>query len=317
MPGVGGSSCMPSESPAEAPSAVVPPHGYADFGAYAAKLAHFIQKVPKAELHLHIEGTLEPEMMFLLAARNGVALPYASAEDARKAYDFEDLQSFLDLYYKGCSVLQHEQDFYDLTYAYLDKVASQNVAHVELFFDPQSHLANGVGFATFMAGMKRAAKDAEEKLGVDTTLIMCFLRHLPAEDAMKTLDLALEYKDDIAAVGLDSSELGNPPSKFTEVFKRAQDEGGWPGVAHAGEEGPASYIWDAIRLLKVRRVDHGVRCLEDPELVAYLIETQIAELAKNSFRASFLPDEIKAHYYELVDAQLAIFSAHIDKLTGV
>jgi adenosine deaminase len=233
-----------------------------------------IQDIPKAELHIHIEGSLEPELMFMLAERNKVELPYQSVEEIRQAYQFENLQSFLDLYYAGANVLQTEQDFYDLTWAYLQRAAKDNVRHTEIFFDPQSHTDRGIAFETVYQGIYQALQDAKTRLGISSQIILCFLRHLSAEAAMATLEQALPYKDAIPAVGLDSSELGHPPSKFKEVFDRARAEG-FRTVAHAGEEGPAEYIWEAIELLHVSRIDHGVRCIDDPKLVEYLIEHQI------------------------------------------
>lgn len=230
--------------------------------------------LPKAELHIHIEGSLEPEMMFDLAQRNGLALPYDSVEAVRAAYQFENLQSFLDLYYAGAQVLQTEQDFYDLTWAYLQKCAAQAVRHTEIFFDPQTHTDRGIPFEVVHSGITQALGDARVQLGVSSGLILCFLRHLSAEAAMATLEQALPYLGSILAVGLDSSELGHPPSKFQAVFDRARAEG-FLTVAHAGEEGPTEYIWEAIRLLNVSRIDHGVRCVEDPALVDYLVEHQI------------------------------------------
>jgi adenosine deaminase len=226
----------------------------------------FIHDLPKAELHLHIEGTLEPELMFALAERNGVELSYASVEEVRSAYQFQDLQSFLDLYYQGTAVLVHEQDFYELALAYLRTAASQNVRHAEIFFDPQAHTDRGVAFETVITGLLRALDEAENAWGITTKLILCFLRHLSAESAMATLEEALPFRDRIVAVGLDSSELGHPPSKFEAVFEKAMGLG-FLTVAHAGEEGPPAYIWEALNLLRVSRIDHGVRCLEDPKLV--------------------------------------------------
>ena len=234
----------------------------------------FIQGMPKAELHIHIEGSLEPEMMFELAQRNGVTLRYASAEEARRAYDFGDLQSFLDLYYEGMQVLLYEQDFYDLTWAYLRKVSEQTVRHVEIFFDPQAHTDRGVAFESVISGIYRALLDAERQLGISSKLIMCFLRHLSAEAAMETFRTALPFGHRIAAVGLDSSEVGHPPRDFKAVFDRAREHG-FLTVAHAGEEGPPEYIWQALDDLKVSRVDHGVRCTEDPKLVERLREEQV------------------------------------------
>jgi adenine deaminase len=234
----------------------------------------FIQGMPKAELHIHIEGSLEPEMMFELAQRNGVTLRYASAEEARRAYDFGDLQSFLDLYYEGMQVLLYEQDFYDLTWAYLRKVSEQTVRHVEIFFDPQAHTDRGVAFESVISGIHRALLDAERQLGISSKLIMCFLRHLSAEAAMETFRTALPFGNRIVAVGLDSSEVGHPPRDFKAVFDRAREHG-FLTVAHAGEEGPPEYIWQALDDLKVSRIDHGVRCTEDPKLVERLREEQV------------------------------------------
>ena len=234
----------------------------------------FIRDIPKAELHIHIEGSLEPELMFALAQRNNVSLPYPSVDAVRAAYQFENLQSFLDLYYAGAAVLQTEQDFYDLTWAYLERCAAQNVRHTEIFFDPQTHTERGIPFETVHAGIYRALQDAKQQWGLTSYLILCFLRHLSAESAMTTLEQALPFKSTISAVGLDSSELGHPPAKFQKVFDRARAEG-FLTVAHAGEEGPAEYIWEAIKLLDVARIDHGVRCVEDPQLVDYLVQRQI------------------------------------------
>lgn len=237
-------------------------------------MEEFIQNLPKVELHLHIEGTLEPEMMFELAQRNNIDLPYDSVSEVKEAYDFDNLESFLDIYYQGSQVLQQERDFYDLTWAYLEKAASQNVRHTEIFFDPQSHTDRGIAFETAYQGIYRALENGKSKLGISSQLILSFLRHLSEEEAFATLDLALPYKDTMPAVGLDSAEQGNPPSKFKRVFDKAQAEG-FLTVAHAGEEGPPEYIWEAINLLKVSRIDHGVRSMEDPKLLDYLVEKQI------------------------------------------
>jgi adenosine deaminase len=234
----------------------------------------FIRDIPKAELHLHIEGTLEPELMFALAARHGVALPYASVEALRAAYSFDSLQSFLDLYYAGAAVLRDADDFHALTLAYLRRAHADGVVHVEIFFDPQTHTERGIAFATVIEGITRALADGERELGISHRLILCFLRHLSADDAMRTLEQALPYRDQIAAVGLDSSERGHPPSKFTEVFARARGEG-FLTVAHAGEEGPPQYIVEALDLLQVARIDHGVRCEEDPALVERLAASRV------------------------------------------
>lgn len=237
-------------------------------------MIEFINQVPKAELHLHLEGSLEPELMFALAQRNNIQLPFESVEDVRAAYQFTDLQSFLDIYYQCAGVLQTEADFYDMTWAYLLRCQADNVIHTEPFFDPQTHTERGIPFETVINGISRALADGREKLGISSCLIMCFLRHLSEADAMETLSQALPYKHLLTGVGLDSSELGHPPEKFQQVFKRAMDAG-LVTVAHAGEEGPASYIWQALELLKVQRIDHGVRCIEDPVLVEHLVATQI------------------------------------------
>lgn len=234
----------------------------------------FIHGLPKVELHLHIEGTLEPELLFDLAKRNKIQIPFASPEELRKAYQFSDLQSFLDIYYQGANVLLTEQDFYDLTWAYLERCKEDNVIHTEIFFDPQTHTERGVAFETVINGIYGALSDAEIKLGITSELIMCFLRHLSEEHAFETLEQALPFKDKIIGIGLDSSEAGHPPEKFKRVFKKALDEG-FLTVAHAGEEGPAQNIHDALEMLKVSRVDHGVRCVEDSSLVEQLIHTKM------------------------------------------
>lgn len=233
-----------------------------------------IRQLPKVELHLHIEGSLEPELMFSLAERNGIKLPYSSIDEVRAAYDFSDLQSFLDIYYAGAQVLLKEQDFYDMTWAYLEHCRADKVRHTEVFFDPQTHTDRGVAFETVIEGISRALQDGREQLGITSYLILCFLRHLSAEAAMETLEQALPWKDRIIGVGLDSSEKGHPPEKFQAVFDRARAEG-FLTVAHAGEEGPPEYIEQALDLLKVERIDHGVRCLENPLLVRRLQKEQI------------------------------------------
>ena len=233
----------------------------------------FIEGLPKAELHIHIEGSLEPELMFELAARNNISLPFGSIEEVRKAYNFSDLQSFLNIYYAGAGVLINEQDFYDMTWAYLKKAHAQNVRHTEIFFDPQTHTNRGVPFETVINGVHAALVDAEHELELSSKLIMCFLRHLSAAAATETLEQALPFKDLIVAVGLDSSEVGQPPQKFTAVFDQARALG-FRTVAHAGEEGPPEYIWQALDLLKVSRIDHGVRCVEDTRLVERLAAEQ-------------------------------------------
>jgi adenosine deaminase len=228
-----------------------------------------ISRLPKVELHLHIEGTLEPEMVFAKAAKHGVTLAHPSVEALRAAYQFDDLQSFLDLYYAGCDVLRDEDDFYDLCWAYLERAAADGVVHVEIFFDPQTHTARGVPYETVHRGLRRALADGERRLGITSAMILCFLRHLSEEDAFATLAQARPFAGELAGVGLDSGERGNPPSKFERVFAAARELGLRP-VAHAGEEGPAAYIREALDLLGVVRVDHGVRCDEDPALVAEL-----------------------------------------------
>lgn len=237
-------------------------------------LSDLIHALPKTELHLHIEGTFDPELMFEIARRNKVPLPYDGVDEIRAAYDFANLQSFLDLYYAGATALRTRRDFYDLTHAYLDKMSGENVRHVEIFFDPQTHTDRGVPFSEVIEGIDGALVDGRNNLGITSRLILCFLRHLSEEEAFKTLGQALPYKDRITAVGLDSSEAGHPPSKFRNVFKAARDEG-FLAVAHAGEEGPADYIRQALDLLEVRRIDHGVRCTEDPALVRRLADERI------------------------------------------
>ncbi len=234
----------------------------------------FIRGLPKAELHLHIEGTLEPEMAFELARKHGISLPYPSVEALRRAYDFHNLQSFLDLYYQGANVLRDEDDFHALTWAYLERARAQGVVHAEVFFDPQTHTDRGIAFETVLNGIWNALDDARRELGLSSRLILCFLRHLSAEAAMQTLEAALPYKDRIYAVGLDSSELGHPPSKFSKVFERARQKG-FLTVAHAGEEGPPAYIHEALDDLRVSRIDHGVRCEQDAELCKRLAAEQV------------------------------------------
>ena len=234
----------------------------------------WLNALPKAELHMHLEGSLEPELMFKLAERNRIQLPWDSVESLRSAYAFNNLQEFLDIYYQGANVLQTEQDFYDLTWAYLQKCEEQNVIHVEPFFDPQTHTARGVSLEVAITGISEALADARDMLGISSGLILSFLRHLPEDEAFATLQQAMPFRDLFFAVGLDSSEIGHPPSKFTNVFAKARAEG-LLAVAHAGEEGPPAYVWEALDLLKVSRIDHGVRAWEDPRLMARLIEEQI------------------------------------------
>jgi adenine deaminase len=229
----------------------------------------FIEGIPKAELHLHIEGTLEPELMFQIAKRNNIEIKYKSIKDLKAAYNFNNLQEFLDLYYDGANVLKNEIDFYDMTWAYYEKIHSENVIHTEIFFDPQTHTNRGVEFKTIITGIQKAIEDAKTEFGISSKLIMCFLRDLDALSAMKTLEEALPFKDWIAAVGLDSAEVGNPPSKFKDVFNSASKYG-LLTVAHAGEEGPAEYVWEAINHLNVSRIDHGNNSLDDELLVGEL-----------------------------------------------
>jgi len=234
----------------------------------------FIEAMPKAELHLHIEGTLEPEMMIALAQRNGIQLPYADVDAVRRAFAFGSLQDFLDVYYAGMSVLVTSRDFFDLAFAYLSRMHSQNVRHVEIFFDPQGHTARGVSFDTVLSGLVDALEHAKRDFGISSKLIMCFLRHLPEEEAFSTLKDACRCRDHIFAIGLDSSEKGHPPSKFSRVYREARQQG-FVAVAHAGEEGPPAYICEALDDLEVKRIDHGNRALEDPYLVQRLVNDQV------------------------------------------
>jgi adenosine deaminase len=266
-----------------------------------------VDRMPKAELHLHIEGTLEPELMFELAERNGVELPYKSAAEVREAYQFSDLQSFLDIYYQSTRVLLHDRDFYDLTWAYLKKAHEQNVRHAEIFCDPQAHTARHVAISEIIGGIDRALRDGERKFDISSKLILCFLRHLPAEEAMQTLIDALPYRDRFAGVGLDSSEFGHPPEKFKAVFSRAREEGLF-AVAHAGEEGPPDYVWQALDALGALRIDHGVRCLEDPALIERLrsdrVPLTVCPLSNVKLRVF---DSIESHnFLKLLDAGLCI-----------
>jgi adenosine deaminase len=238
------------------------------------EIIEFIKKIPKAELHLHIEGSLEPELMFGLAKKNKIKIPFGSVDEIRNAYNFHNLQSFLDIYYQGSKVLISEQDFFDLTWAYLLKSKENNILHTEIFFDPQTHTNRGIKFDLVINGIHRAILKAEKELGISSKIIMCFLRHLGEQSAFKILDQALKHKDKIVGVGLDSSEIGYPPSKFERVFNKAIEEN-FLTVAHAGEEGPPKYIWEALDLLKVKRIDHGIRCLEDEKLVQKLRFDQI------------------------------------------
>jgi adenine deaminase len=239
------------------------------------RLPDLLRRMPKAELHIHIEGSLEPELIFALAQRNRIKLPYASVEALRTAYAFSNLQTFLDIYYAGASVLIQEQDFYDMAHAYLARAATDNVARAEIFFDPQTHTARGVAMETVINGLHRACVNAKAELGVDAALILCFLRHLSEEEAFETLEQALPYRDKFIGIGLDSSEVGNPPEKFAKVFKRCKDLG-FHLVAHAGEEGPPAYVWSALDVLKVERIDHGVQSSKDALLMQRLAKDRIA-----------------------------------------
>ncbi|MDP0596376.1 MAG: adenosine deaminase [SAR86 cluster bacterium] len=240
-----------------------------------SEISHkWLNGLPKIELHLHIEGTLEPELLFRLAKRNSIQLPFNSVNEVKKAYQFSNLQDFLDIYYQGAEVLLHKQDFYDLTWAYLLMCSQQNVMHVEPFFDPQTHTVRGVPFETIVSGIAEALADGKAKLGITSRLIMCFLRHLSEESAIETLKSSEQFTDVIYGVGLDSAEMGNPPEKFINVFSKAKDMG-YKLVAHAGEEGPASYIWSSLDALNVQRIDHGIRAIDDPDLMLRLIESQM------------------------------------------
>jgi adenosine deaminase len=238
------------------------------------RLPGLLRRMPKAELHIHIEGSLEPELIFEMSRRNGVAIPYASVEELRRAYAFTNLQSFLDIYYAGASVLMKEQDFQDMAFAYLQRAKADNVVHAEIFFDPQTHTARGVSMETVINGLHRATVEGSAKLGVDSSLILCFLRHLSEENAFQTLEQAIPYLDKFIGVGLDSSEVGHPPEKFARVFARCR-ELGLHLVAHAGEEGPPAYVWSALDVLKVERIDHGVRSTQDPQLMKRLAVDRI------------------------------------------
>lgn len=266
-----------------------------------------IKRLPKAELHLHIEGSLEPELMFRLAKKNQIEIPYKDIEDVRRAYNFTNLQTFLDIYYAGANVLITQDDFYDLTWEYILKCVEDNVIHTEIFFDPQTHTARGVAFEAVLIGIKRALADAKAQYGITSCIIMCFLRHLSQEEAFKTLEQALPFKDDIIGVGLDSSELGNPPSKFKDVFKKAKEEG-FKLVAHAGEEADFSYIYEALDLLDISRIDHGVQSIKSAELMQRLKDEQMPlTVCPNSNIELRVFDNYKAHNIkELLDYGLNI-----------
>ncbi len=271
----------------------------------ADRLPELLRRMPKAELHIHIEGSLEPELIFALAQRNGVALPYASVDELRRAYAFTNLQSFLDIYYAGASVLLTEQDFYDMAQAYLLRAAQDKVIHAELFFDPQTHTARGVPMETVIHGLHRGCVDAKAELGVSASLILCFLRHLSEEDAFETLEQALPYRDKLIGVGLDSGEIGNPPEKFARVFTRCR-ELGFHLVAHAGEEGPPAYVWTALDVLKVERIDHGVQSSKDAALMQRLAKDRIALTVcpLSNLKLCVFPDLASHNLRQLLDAGL-------------
>ena len=269
------------------------------------RLPALLCAMPKAELHIHIEGSLEPELIFALAQRNGVSIPYASVEDLRRAYAFTDLQSFLDIYYAGASVLIQEQDFYDMAWAYFERAAADNVVHAELFFDPQTHTARGVKVETVLNGLHRACLDAQAQLGVSASLILCFLRHLSEEEAFSTLEQALPFRDKFIGIGLDSSEVGHPPEKFARVFARCRTLG-FRLVAHAGEEGPPAYVWSALDVLKVERIDHGVQSVKDPVLMQRLAKDRIplTVCPLSNLKLCVFPDLSHHNLGDLLDAGL-------------
>ena len=272
----------------------------------ADRMSALLRQMPKAELHIHIEGSLEPELIFALARRNGVPLPYASVDALRSAYAFTNLQSFLDIYYAGASVLITEQDFYDMAMAYFARAAADHVTHTELFFDPQTHTARGVSMQTVINGLHRACVDAQTQFGVSALLIMCFLRHLSEEEAFETLEQALPYQDKIIGIGLDSGEVGNPPEKFARVFARCR-ELGFHLVAHAGEEGPPAYVWTALDVLKVERIDHGVQSSKDALLMQRLAKDRIALTVcpLSNLKLCVFPDLASHNLRQLLDAGLA------------
>jgi adenosine deaminase len=271
----------------------------------AERLPELVRALPKAELHMHIEGSLEPELIFALAQRNRVEIPYADVETLRRAYAFTNLQSFLDIYYAGASVLITEQDFYDMAWAYLERAKADNVVHTEMFFDPQTHTARGVATRTVIDGLHRACVDARDQLGVSASLILCFLRHLSEEDAFATLEDALPHRDKFIGVGLDSSEVGHPPEKFARVFARCR-ELGFRLVAHAGEEGPPAYVWSALDVLKVERVDHGVQSSKDPALMQRLAKERIplTVCPLSNLKLCVFPDLAAHNIKSLLDAGL-------------
>ncbi|CAN0406558.1 unnamed protein product [Discosporangium mesarthrocarpum] len=267
----------------------------------------FIRRLPKAELHLHIEGSFEPELMFEIARRNDVALPYATVEDLKAAYDFADLQAFLDLYYAGMSVLLNEQDFYDLTAAYLGRAVADGVVHTEIFFDPQGHIERGVAFETALDGIWRALRDAEAQHGITSRIIMCFLRHLDEDAAFPVLDAAMAHRDRIIGVGLDSSELGHPPQKYERVFAKAR-AAGFRLVAHAGEEGPPEYVRDTLDLLQVDRIDHGNAAMSEPDLVARLAREKmpLTVCPLSNYRLQGVTDMAQHPLRAMLDAGLMV-----------
>ncbi|MEJ7929254.1 adenosine deaminase [Ramlibacter sp. AN1015] len=273
----------------------------------AERLPELLRRMPKAELHIHIEGSLEPELMFEMARRNDVQLPYASVDALRTAYDFDNLQSFLDIYYAGASVLLHEQDFYDMCWAYLERARADNVRRAEIFFDPQTHTARGVPMRTVIDGLHRACEDARATLGVDAALILCFLRHLSEEEAFETLEAALPLRDRFIGVGLDSSEVGHPPEKFARVFARCR-ELGLHLVAHAGEEGPPAYVWSALDVLRVERIDHGVQSSKDPALMQRLAQDRmpLTVCPLSNLKLCVFPQLAQHNIRELLDAGLAV-----------
>ena len=270
------------------------------------RLPDLLRAMPKAELHIHIEGSLEPELIFALAQRNKVAIPYANVDALRNAYAFTNLQSFLDIYYAGASVLMESQDFYDMARAYFLRAAADNVVHAELFFDPQTHTARGVSMDTVINGLHRACVDAQKEFGISASLILCFLRHLSEEDAFETLEQALPHQGKIIGIGLDSGEVGNPPEKFARVFARCR-ELGFRLVAHAGEEGPPAYIWTALDLLKVERIDHGVQATKDAALMQRLAKDRIALTVcpLSNLKLCVFPDLANHNLKQLLDAGLA------------
>ncbi|MEO6018464.1 MAG: adenosine deaminase [Polaromonas sp.] len=272
----------------------------------ADRLPDLLRQMPKAELHIHIEGSLEPELIFALAKRNDVRIPYANVEELRRAYAFTNLQSFLDIYYAGASVLLTEHDFYDMARAYFVKAAQDHVVHAELFFDPQTHTARGVSMEMVVTGLHRACMDAQQDLGVSASLIMCFLRHLSEEDAFETLEQAMPFRDKLVGIGLDSGEVGNPPEKFARVFARCR-ELGFHLVAHAGEEGPPAYIWTALDVLKVERIDHGVQAIRDAALMQRLAKDRIALTVcpLSNLKLCVFPDLTSHNLRALLDAGLA------------